>query len=359
MKYAVILTFAACAIQLAYSASEGRAQDLFSTSDYRGDEALWTDPAYYRNNSVAELLEMQVANRVGETGTGVENAAELASPLPYTNAWEHYQALLAEADGGTGHTIETLPDWSGRFIGGADRLDGGPNPASSFAAMLTPIYREYFVQEMKATAEGRIWETSAFCFPGGLINAVINAEEFVVRPGRVWTIGADNTTNYIRWIYTDGSGHTEGDFEFSRWHGESIGFWDEGILVVHTNQVRGWKGLPGEFSDELEAVERYWLDGDTMRGEIYLYDPNVFVRPFFSQLAFERDSDERPELRPLFNSCTDTNGPSNKVFLDERGYLNERLPGDPLYWDARDRTPWRTFFDESEARNARAGAPGQ
>ncbi|MGY9105426.1 MAG: hypothetical protein ACKVG0_02600, partial [Alphaproteobacteria bacterium] len=65
---------------------------------------------------------------------------------------------------------------------------------------------------MKATAEGRIWESSAFCLPGGFINAVDRAEEFVVRPGRVWMIGADNTMNYIRWIYTDGSGHTEGAF---------------------------------------------------------------------------------------------------------------------------------------------------
>ena len=77
-----------------------------------------------------------------------------------------------------------------------------------------------------------------------------------------------------------------------------------------------------------------------MRGELFLYDPNVFVRPYFSQLAFERDIDARPELRPLFNSCTDTNGPSSKVFLDERGFLNERLPGDPLYWDAIDPRPW-------------------
>jgi len=358
VKHHSALTMAAGAFLFGLQPAATLAQDIFATEDYRQERDLWTSPDYYRNNTVFELQEMPVENRYGEVGSGVENAVDLASPLPYTDAWEHYQALLAEADGGTQHTFETLPDWSGRFVGGADRLNGGDNPASAVAAMLTPEYRQHFVQEMKAVAEGRMWDADSFCLPGGFIGSVINAEEFVLRPERIWTIGADNSANYIRWIYTDGTGHTEGDFEFPRWHGESIGFWDEDVLVVHTNQIRQWKGGPVEFTGDLETVERYWLDGDTMRGEIYLYDPNVFLRPYYSQLEFERDTDPRPELRPLFNSCTDTNGPSNKVFLDERGYLNERLPGDPLYWDARDRTPWRTFFNESEARNARAEAQG-
>lgn len=330
------------------------AQDIFSTEDYRQDRELWTEPGYYRNNTVFELEEMQVENRYGEAGTGVEGTVDLASPLPYQTAWEHYQALLEEADGGTQHNFESLPDWSGRFVGGADRFDGGDNPASAVAAMLTPEYRQHFVQSMIANAEGRMWDADAFCLPGGFLESIVNAEEFVVRPGRVWTLGADNTANYIRWIYTDGSGHASGDFAHPKWHGESIGFWDEDVLVVHTNQVRRWKGGPVEFTDDLETVERYWLEGDIMRGEIFLYDPNVFVLPFYSELSFERDTDPRPELRPLFNSCTDTNGPSTKVYLDERGYLNERLPGDPLYWDATDPRPWGTFFDESEARIERA-----
>jgi len=51
--------------------------------------------------------------------------------------------------------------------------------------------------------------------------------------------------------------------------------------------------------------------------------------------------------------CTDTNGPSTKVYMDERGFLNERLPGDPLYWDATDPRPWGTFMDTSEERYKR------
>jgi len=332
------------------SACGAEAQDIFTTEDFRQDRALWTTPGYYGNNTMSEIGEMQVENRFGEIGTGVEGSLDLASPYDYASATEHYEALLEQADGGTEHSYDSLPDWRGRWVGGAVGLDGGDNPASAVAAMLTPQYQEYFAQEMKAVAEGRMWDADAFCLPGGFIGSVVNAEEFVVTPEKVWTIGADNTANYIRWIYTDGSGHASGDFAHPKWHGESVGFWHEDVLVVHSNQIRGWKGLPFEFTDDLETVERYWLDGDTMRGELFLYDPNVFVRPYFTQLVYERDDDARPELRPLFNSCTDTNGPSSKVFLDERGFLNERLPGDALYWEATDPRPWGTFFDESDRR---------
>lgn len=349
---------------LAFSAT---AQTLFTTEDFRQDRERWTDPAYYLNNTVDELRGMALdlyaggnatgqvgrARYYGSEGTGRVGAADLASPYPYTSAWEHYQAWLEAANGGTKHTRETIPDWSGRFVGGGDRLNGGPNPASSVVAMLKPPYQEYFVQDIKAVTEGRVWGANAFCLPVGFIVAVRDNEEFIATPERVWMLGSGNNNNYIRWIYTDDSGHTAEDFQYPKWHGESIGFWDGDALVVHTNQIRGWKGGLTEFTDNLQAVERYRRVGDTIEGEITLYDSEVFVRPVHSKLAYELDTDTRPELRPLYNTCTDTNGPSTKVFLDEQGFLNERLPGDPLYWDATDPRPWGTWLNMSEERYAR------
>ncbi len=329
------------------------AQTLFTTENFREDAALWADPAYYGNNTVAEIVEMQVEGRYGEEGTGEVGALDLASPYPFTTAEEHYAVWLAEAGGGTAHTHETMPDWRGRWIIEEHGLDGGANPASAIAEILTPQYREYYVQEMKATAEGRMWDADAFCLPGGFIASVVNAEEFIVTPDRVWTIGADNAQNYVRWIYTDGSGHSAEEAEYPRWHGESVAFWDGDMLVVHTNQIRGWKGGPSEFSYNLETVERYQRVGEVLEGEITLYDPDVFLRPYHAIMRFEHDTETRPELRPLFNSCTDTNGPAVKVHLDENGLLNERIPGDPLYWDATDERPWGTFFALSDERYQR------
>ena len=329
------------------------AQDIFTTRDFRQDRERWTDPAYYRNNSADEMREMDQASAYGLEGTARVGAADLASPYPYSSAWEHYQAWLDAANGGTQHTRDTIPDWRGRFIGGGDRLYGGPNPASSVVEMLTPQYQEYFVQDMASVAQKRSWGANAFCFPGGFVTAVREAEEFITTPEKVWILGAGNNRNYIRWIYTDGSGHSAEEFQYPKWHGESIGFWDGDALVVHTNQIRGWKGGLTEFTDRLETVERYRRVGDTIEGEITFYDSEVFVRPVYSKLAFELYTDTRPELRPLYNSCTDTNGPSTKIYMDERGILNERLPGDPLYWDPTDPRPWGTFLDISDERYAR------
>ena len=50
-------------------------------------------------------------------------------------------------------------------------------------------------------------------------------------------------------------------------------------------------------------------------------------------MQFQLNRQTRPEPRPLYNTCADTNGPSAAYFMDERGKLNQRLPGDPLYWD--------------------------
>ena len=98
------------------------------------------------------------------------------------------------------------------------------------------------------------------------------------------------------------------------------------------------------------TVERYRRMGNMIVGEMTLYDPEVLLHPVTAKLRFELDPETRPELRPLYNTCTDTNGPSAKVFMDSRGKLNERLPGDPLYWDAADPRPWGSFLDESDKR---------
>ena len=333
---------------------------IFNTKDFHQDRALWTDPAYYRNNTVGQLRGMALnvpasgdsgqeadAKVYGSEGTGRPGAVNLASPYPFTTAWEHYQAWLKDAHGGTKHTKDTIPDWSGRWSGGGGF--GGQGPASDIAKMLTPKYQEYFVQDVKASAEGRIWSAGAFCLPGGFFSA-LGAEEFIVTPNRVWTLGESNGSNTTRWIYTDGSGHSPDDFQFAKWHGESIGFWDGDSLIVHTNQIRGWKGGLSEFTDNLETVERYRRVGDMIQGEITLYDPEVFVRPINAKLRFTLDRETRAELRPLFNTCSDTNGPSAKVFLDEKGLLNERIPGDPLYWDNTDPRPWGTWLNESDKR---------
>jgi hypothetical protein len=337
---------------------------LFSTEDFRQDRALWTDPDYYLNNTVGQLSGMAIdfdaggvgtgqeaaARAYGTPGTGESGATNFATPYSYPTAWEHYQAWLTEAGAPTQHTMETLPNWDGvwNMSGG---FDPGDSPASDIVAYLTPEYQEHMVQDLKATVEGRLWWAGAFCLPRGFLAAVESSPmEFYVRPGTVLAVGSTFTEMPVRWIYTDGSGHPPEDRQFSKWHGESIGFWDEDTLIVHTNQIKGWKGGISEFSDNLESVERYRRVGDVIEGEITLYDPAVFSQPVHAAITFEREANPAPELRALYNTCTDTNGPSIKVYMDDRGILNERLPGEELYFSAADPRPWQTWLDESDRR---------
>ena len=72
---------------------------IFNTPDFRQDKALWTDPAYYRNNTVGQLRGMAIgtesagnsgqaasARVYGSAGTGKVGALELCSPYPFKTA---------------------------------------------------------------------------------------------------------------------------------------------------------------------------------------------------------------------------------------------------------------------------------
>jgi hypothetical protein len=325
------------------------AQTLFTTEDYRQDRERWTDPAYYRHNTARELTDMQVDNRFGQEGSKADRY-EIKSPYPFKDSWEHFQAWRQQARGGTTHTLATLPDWDGQWSGGASWLDSRNVQASTIAAALTAQYREYYVQQVKAEAEGRHWWPASFCLPDGFVRGVQGAEQFLVRPNQVVVINQRVHETQVRWVHTDGRGHTPEDAQYPQWQGESIGFWDGGALIVHTNQIRQWNATHSmfEWSDRLTAVERYERIGDAIEGEITLYDPIAFLQPLHARLRFTLE--KNPDSGPMYNTCTDTNGPSSNIFATADGVLDERVAGDPGYWDPKDPRPWAAHYAVGEQR---------
>jgi hypothetical protein len=333
-------------------AAPAGAQTLFTTEDYRQDRALWTDPAYYLHNTARELTDMQVENRFGQKGSGADKF-DIKSPYPYKTSWEHYQDWLKRANGGTKHTLATLPDWDGEWGGGGSWMGSRDIQASTIAAALTPQYREYYVQQVKAEAEGRHWWAASFCLPDGFIRGVQRAGQFVVRPGQVLIISDMLVAHQIRWIYTDGSGHSPEDVQSPQWQGESIGFWDGNALVIHTNQIRQWNATHSmfEWSDQMTAVERYERRGNTLTAEITLYDPVAFLAPLHAKYSFSLSTGGE---RPIYSTCTDTNGPSSNIYVRDTGVIDERVPGDPGYWDPTDPRPWAAHYAIGE-RASRTG----
>ncbi len=331
------------------AAGAGAQTTLFRTDDFRQDREHWTDPAYYLHNTARELTDMQEDNRFGQKGSGADEY-DLRSPYPFTSSWEHYQSWLRRANGGTKHTLATLPDWDGRWTGGASWLDSRRVQASTIAAALTPQYQEYYVQQVKAETEGRHWWPASFCLPDGFVRGVQAADEFIVRPNQVVVLNGRFHETQVRWVFTDGRGHQPEELQFPQWHGESIGFWDEDALVIHTNQIRQWNASHSmfEWSDQLTAVERYERVGDEIVGEVTLYDPVAFLHPLHAKLRFTpADAFDRP----IYNTCTDTNGPSGNVFIRPDGFLDERTPGDPAYWDPTDPRPWAKQYAIGERRS--------
>lgn len=336
-----IATLAACAVFGLTLPAQQQPKTLFNTDDYRADRDQWTDPAYFLHNTARELTDMQVDNRFGQKGSG-RDQYDIKSPYPFKTSWEHYQAWLKKANGGTKHTIATLPDWDGMWGGGGTWLNSNNIQASTIAAALTPQYREYYVQQVKAEAEGRHWWAASYCLPDGFIRGLTRAEQFIVRPNQVLILSDMLTSVQIRYVFTD-RGHRPEEQQFPQWMGESVGFWDGNALVVHTNQIHAWNATHSlfEWSDQMTAVERYERMGNDIAAEITLYDPVAFVQPLRATLRYTRSS--RGE-RPVFSTCSDTNGPSSNIFTGPDGVTNEKVKGDPGYWDSGDPRPWATHY---------------
>jgi hypothetical protein len=342
-----IATLIACtAFGLALPAQQ-QPKTLFNTNDYRGDRDRWTDPAYFLYNTARELTDMQVDNRFGQKGSG-KDEYDIKSPYAFKTSWDHYQAWREKANGGTKHTLGTLPDWDGMWGGGGTWLNSNNIQASTIAAALTPRYREYYVQQVKAESEGRHWWAASYCLPDGFIRGLTRAEQFIVRPNQVLITSDMLSSVQIRYIFTDRDHRPEGQ-QFPQWMGESVGFWDGSALVVHTNQIHAWNATHSlfEWSDQFTAVERYERMGNDLVAEITMYDPVAFVQPLHAKLRYTRNN--RGE-RPIFSTCSDTNGPSSNIFTGPDGVTNEKVKGDPGYWDAGDPRPWATHYAIGERR---------
>lgn len=300
-----------------------------------------TSSEFSRNTSTGQAWRGKtLADMKGSGGRGVM----IRSPYPYKSAAEHYEAWLKAAGGFTKRPRDTLPDWSGDWVGNAAGVMYSRAKVSDVMASLTGEYKARYADILDSEAAGHHWWPSQFCMPSGF-------GKFYGENGVTWhfmtdqnmvVLVKDRPNNEIRYIYTDGRGFLPKDIQFPQWYGGSQGFWAGDELVIYTGQFRPWviaNGMP-EYSGKLEVIERMKRFGDEMLLDITLYDPEAFAFPWHDTVVFKvmKDWTKGPAT---YSECVST----NNVYLDDKGVLQERAPGDPGFRDMSDPRPWATAYE--------------
>jgi hypothetical protein len=267
-------------------------------------------------------------------------------PREFATAEEHYQFLYDQADGGTQHTMSTIPVWDGLWVPGGDTvaqlfLDGGTRRGGGTVreGVLTPEYEAQFKArraEMAEIGRQRFDRLTRCEFPGvprWLREPYV--KEFVNMPTQTWML--NDFMNEWRRIYI-GKEHVNIDGAHSA-TGDSIGFWDDERLIIWTKWVNPadyFRGLPLT-SNQFEMVET-WYEQEMPDGvrklvaQVTLYDPIALMKP--ESVVYTHDA--RPDLEEVGVRIRNWEcATSSNSYQDAEGNTQFYLPGDPEYKDPR------------------------
>lgn len=271
-------------------------------------------------------------------------------PKKFATAEAHYRYLYEQANGGTQHTMATIPVWDGLWSSGNNTmpaifLENGTlatawRPGATIKeGVLTPAYEAQFRArraEIEEYGEQRYDRLTNCEYPGvprWLWEPYI--KEFVNTPKQTWMM--NDFMNETRRVYIDEE-HVNIDGKHSS-TGDSIGFWDEDKLVIWTKWVNPAdyvRGMPLT-SNQFEMVET-WQQVVREEGtrelvtQVTFYDPIALYEPQSAVYThMSRPDLEEVGVRIRNWECTT----SSNSYKDEDGNTQFYLPGDPEYKDPR------------------------
>ena len=145
----------------------------------------------------------------------------------------------------------------------------------------TPKYKPQFLARIKEMKDDQINVDPAFhCGPPGIVR--IGPPQRIVQTAREIVILYDDLNgNFFRLIPIDGRKHRE-NIEPSA-HGDSVGRWEGDTLVIDVRNVLEdtWLGDNGLFhTANLKVTERLTRQGDTLKWEAIVEDPEVLEEPW-------------------------------------------------------------------------------
>jgi hypothetical protein len=294
-------------------------------------------------------------------------------PRDFKTAEEHFNFLLERANGGTKHTMQTIPVWDGLWGSGNNTMPSiflvngtlanawRPGATQVKEGVLTPAYEQHFRArraEIDEYGEQRYDRLTNCEYPGvprWLWEPYI--KEFVHLPHQSWLM--NDMMNETRRIYI-GKEHVNIENTHSPL-GDSVGFWDENKLVVWTkwvhpaDYVRGMPLTSNQFEMVETWEERRGGDKRELVTQVTFYDPIALVKPQSAVYVHEARPDlEEAGVRIRMWECTT----SSNSYKDAEGNTQFYLPGDPQYKDPRGSTDFpelpgqslNPIFDEEGAQ---------
>ena len=185
--------------------------------------------------------------------------------------------------------LANLPDFTG--IWGADRRALGNSGPPARPQLTAAAQQQLDAFRAQQEAEGVSQFAQAHCLPPGM-PSVMNQPypiSIAYEPGLV-TIFAEAYAQQRR-VYTDGRALPEDpDLLFN---GTSVGHWDGDTLEIDTVGFSPMTnltiGIPN--TPKTRIHEKIWREGEFLRIETTITDPDVLAAPYVTQAAYARKPD--------------------------------------------------------------------
>jgi len=144
-----------------------------------------------------------------------------------------------------------------------------------------PMYKsELWERVQYLDVNGNAEDSTFSCMPAG-VPRMGPPMKIIQLPNEV--VFLYNARNTWRIIPTDGRAHDPVNSEDQTFMGDSVGRWEGDTLVIDVlgfNDI-SWLGWPGWFhSNQMRVVERFTRQGNTLRYEVTVHDPEVLVEPW-------------------------------------------------------------------------------